>query len=67
MFYMTDPAQTSFPDMASLPTSFTAQAAPFFGGMIALEWTVLILKGEKLRLSDGLFSVAHGLIMSLLE
>ena len=64
---MTDPAETSFPDLSSLPPSYTAQAAPFFAGMIALEWTVLILKGEKLRLNDGLFSIAHGLIMSLLE
>ena len=67
MFYLTDPAETSFPDMASLPTSYTAQATPFFAGMIVLEWTILLLRGEKLRLSDGLFSVAHGLIMTLME
>ena len=67
MFYIEDPAETSFPDMASLPTPYLAQAAPLFFSMIALEWTVLLLKGEKLRLNDGLFSVAHGLIMSLME
>ena len=67
MFYLTDPAETSFPDMASLPTSYTAQATPFFAGMIVLEWAILLLRGEKLRLSDGLFSVAHGLIMTLME
>ena len=67
MFYITDPAETSFPDMASLPTPYLAQAAPFFFSMIALEWIILILKGEKIRLNDGIFSVAHGLIMSLME
>merc|ERR1712002_1240355 len=35
--------------------------------MIAVEWAVLLLKGERLRLNDGLFSVAHGLIMTLME
>ena len=67
MFYLADPRETSFPDMSSLPTSYTAQAAPAFAGMIALEWIILILKGEKIRLNDGLLSIAHGLIMSLLE
>ena len=50
MFYLTDPAETSFPDMDSLPTSYTAQATPFFAGMIVLEWAILLLRGEKLRL-----------------
>jgi len=67
MFYLTDPAESSFPDLASLPTSFTARATPFFAGMIALEWAILLLKGEKLRLGDGMFSVAHGLIMTLMQ
>ena len=67
MFYLTDPAESSFPDLASLPTSFTARATPFFAGMIALEWAILLLKGEKPRLGDGMFSVAHGLIMTLME
>jgi len=67
LFYLVDPKETSFPDLASLPPSYTAQATPFFAGLIALEWTILLLKGEKLRLTDGLFSVAHGLIMMLMQ
>jgi len=67
LFYLVNPKETSFPDLASLPPSYTAQATPFFAGLIALEWTILLLKGEKIRLTDGLFSVAHGLIMMLMQ
>merc|ERR1719300_1377821 len=35
--------------------------------MIILEWTILILKGEKIRLNDGILSVANGLLMTLME
>ena len=67
MFYLATPAQTSFPDTASLPEPYLAQAAPLFFGLIVLEWSILLMKGEKIRLNDGLLSVVHGLIMSLME
>jgi len=67
MFYIASPEETSFPDLSSLPEPYTSQAAPFFFGLIALEWLVLLLKGEKIRLNDGILSVVHGLIMSLME
>ena len=67
MFYIATPEETSFPDMESLPEPYLAQAAPLFFGLIALEWSILLVKGEKIRLNDGLFNVAHGLIMSLVE
>jgi len=68
MFYIVDPKQTSFKDMASLPKDgYIQQAMPYFFGMILLEWAVLFLKGKGPRLNDGLMSVAHGLIMSLSE
>jgi len=67
MFYIASPAETSFPDLASLPEPYLAQAAPLFFSLIAVEWVVLLLKGEKLRLNDGLLSVVHGLIMSIME
>merc|ERR1711970_1153219 len=66
-FYIASPAETSFPDLASLPEPYLAQAAPLFFSLIAVEWVVLLLKGEKLRLNDGLLSVVHGLIMSIME
>jgi len=67
MFYIATPAQTSFPDTASLPEPYLAQAAPLFFGLIVLEWSILLMKGEKIRLNDGLLSVVHGVIMSLME
>ena len=67
MLYIANPAETSFPDMESLPEPYLAQAAPLFFGLVALEWSILLAKGEKIRLNDGLFNIAHGLIMSLME
>jgi len=67
MFYMVDPAETSFPDMASLPTPYLVQAMPYFFTMIGLEWVVLLLKGETFRVTDGMFSFVHGLIMNIME
>ena len=67
MFYLVDPEETSFPDISSLPEPYLSQAAPYFFSLIALEWAILLAKGERIRLNDGLFSVAHGLIMSLME
>jgi len=67
MFYIIDPSETSFPDLSSLPTPYLAQASPMFFSMIVLEWIVLIVQGEKLRLNDGIFNAVHGLIMSLME
>ena len=67
MFYIASPAETSFPDLASLPEPYLSQAAPLFFSLIALEWLGLLLQGEKLRLNDGLLSVVHGLIMSIME
>ena len=67
LFYMADPMETSFPDLASLPRSYTAQAFPYFAGMVSLEWAILLIQGEKLRLADGVFSVMHGLIMIIMQ
>jgi len=68
MFYIVDPAETTFKDLASLPKDgYIQQAMPYFFGMIALEWIVLLLKGKTPRISDGVMSVSHGLIMSLTE
>lgn len=68
MFYLADPAVTSFPDLDSIPhPGYVQQAMPYFFGMILLEWTILILKGHRPRLNDGLMSVTHGLIMNLME
>merc|ERR1719365_549421 len=68
MFYIVDPVETSFKDMASLPKDgYIQQAMPYFFGMIILEWAVLFLKGKGPRINDGMMSVAHGLIMSLSE
>eukprot|EP00088_Acartia_fossae_P017622 TRINITY_DN2005_c0_g1_i3.p1 TRINITY_DN2005_c0_g1~~TRINITY_DN2005_c0_g1_i3.p1 ORF type:complete len:460 (+),score=113.26 TRINITY_DN2005_c0_g1_i3:50-1429(+) len=68
MFYVVDPAETSFKDLASMPKDgYIQQAMPYFFGMIALEWTILLLKGKMPRLNDGIMSVSHGLIMSLTE
>jgi len=66
MFYIVDPSETSFPDLDHVP-DYTSKAAPYFFGMIILEWTILILKGEKIRLNDGILSVANGLLMTLME
>jgi len=68
MFYIVDPVETSYKDLASLPKDgYIQQAMPYFFGMIILEWTVLLLKGKTPRINDGMMSIAHGLIMSLTE
>merc|ERR1711970_141226 len=68
MFYLASPADTSFPDIASLPKKGMIQEAmPYFFLFIALEWLVLAWRGERARLSDGMMSVVHGLIMTLGE
>merc|ERR1719220_2106285 len=35
--------------------------------MTLLEWAVLAAKGKRPRINDGLFSIVHGLIMTLME
>jgi len=68
MFYIVDPAETTYRDLSSLPKDgYIQQAMPYFFGMIALEWFVLLLKGKTPRLQDGIMSISHGLIMSLME
>jgi len=68
MFYLVDPVETSYKDLASIPKEgYIQQAMPYFFGMILLEWTILIMKGKMPRISDGLMSVAHGLIMTSVE
>merc|ERR1711990_277175 len=52
MFYIASPSSTSFPD---------------FIIMTLLEWAVLAAKGKRPRINDGLFSIVHGLIMTLME
>jgi len=68
MFYLVDPAETSYPDLSSLPAAgYIQQALPYFFSMVALEWIVLYLKGKPQKLADGMMSTAHGLIMSVVE
>merc|ERR1711915_1003718 len=51
MFFLVDPEETSFPDISSLPEPYLSQAAPYFFSLIALEWAILLAKGERIRLS----------------
>jgi len=67
MFYIAAPSSTSFPDLMALPKSYIDQAMPYFIIMTLLEWAVLAAKGKRPRINDGLFSVVHGLIMTLME
>merc|ERR1719278_707527 len=67
MFYIASPSATSFPDLKALPKSYVDQAMPYFFIMTLLEWAVLAAKGKMPRLNDGLFSIVHGLIMTLME
>jgi len=67
MFYIASPSATSFPDLKAIPKSYVDQAMPYFFIMTLLEWAVLAAKGKMPRLNDGLFSIVHGLIMTLME
>merc|ERR1719342_577456 len=67
MFYIASPSATSFPDLKAIPKSYVDQAMPYFFIMTLLEWVVLAAKGKMPRLNDGLFSIVHGLIMTLME
>jgi len=69
MFYVVDTAETSFPDLGSLPKpNYVSQAMPYFFGMILLEWTILWLRGkEDLRINDSMMSIIHGLIMTVVQ
>jgi len=68
MFYLVDPAETSYEDISSIPPAgYIQQALPYFFGMMFLEWTILYLKGKPQSIADGMMSTAHGLIMSAVE
>ena len=67
MFYVASPSETSFPDKESIPFSFISRAPPYFFGMIALEWSLKWAMGEAPRINDGVLSVVHGLLMTLME
>ena len=45
-------------------TSCFEQAIPYFFGMMVLEWIIRYSKGMKpIRMTDGIMSISHGLIM----
>ena len=66
MFYLASPAETSFPDISSTP-GYIALANPYFFGMILLEFAMKTVQGERVRLTDGMMSVVHGMISLLME
>ena len=67
MFYLVSPSETSFPDKESIPISFISAASPYFFGLISLEWSLKWAMGEAPRINDGLLSIVHGLLMTLME
>ena len=67
MFYVASPADTTFPDLESIPFSYISKAPPYFFGMIALEWAVKYLQGDTPKINNGLLCIIHGLFMILMQ
>ena len=67
MFYVASPADTTFPDLESIPFSYISKAPPYFFGMIGLEWAVKYLQGDTPQINNGLLCIIHGLFMILMQ
>ncbi|XP_046333271.1 alkylglycerol monooxygenase-like [Haliotis rufescens] len=65
MFYFVTPNETSFEKAEDVP-QYIKESAPFFLGFIAVEFIVMLLRGDgKRSLNDGLTSVGAGMFSRL--
>lgn len=69
LFYAVNPYETMFETIKDLPhPSWTAQAAPYFFCLVAMEHIILKLQGKRgIRLNDSFTSVANGMVMLIKE